>query len=763
MSDAYLNLYELTDPGDFHCTYRLYTVEGLPKTEELGRNLDQLRRKLIYEIYQPVTIISHGGSHALAIPATGPKPELEQQLTPAVVTLVPRGEYDLSLDTVTSSTRGILTDFVEFFIKSPLRANRDLWSTQGRNFFWKRPVNDRDEKRDVDIFEGFSYNIHHIGDRLYLSLDVTNRYVDRYSLNERLAGSDPTSFKWKNYLYHFGHQLYEVQLVKVLDRGIREFKFPDTNGNTHNIYDYTRDRCAQPWPAYIRNLDPSSPTIAYRYPGNRQERFGAAALCKRIFKTDDPEIYTLHTQSIKKPQDRFTAIRKSLDDAFSRARCGLFDINIGREPLRIPTRSFAVPDHLFGNGKILHVQHHVGDSGIQLSQLGRERLHLLRDGEAGPYTKSPFLPQYIVVPQTLPRQVYDDFKQQFIRKIQQFTTYPGNPTTVLYDDRHASSLRKQKQAILDALSKSGIVNGYALMILPGHADADLHNYLKRELWPQFQFQCAMANKIMGFYDRGGNTIRVKNHLASRYQSYLENVALGLLQVNRKWPWVLEASLHYDAYVGIDVKNHTLGVSFVYQNGKQVIVRSERSQQKEKLLSKMMRTLINEHVATDIQNHSLNISSLVLHRDGRTYPEEIRGFKQGIDDLIDQGLVNGNIQAGIAEIPKKTSRGLRLVYQNKSGQFENPTVGSYSVLNEREGLVCNTGNPFHMPGTVIPLHARIVYGNLNIEKVLEDIFALSQLTWSAPMRSQRLPMTIKLIDDLLRSVAGTADDDEARYG
>ena len=48
MSDAYLNLYELTDPGDFHCTYRLYTVEGLPKTEELGRNLDQLRRKLIY-------------------------------------------------------------------------------------------------------------------------------------------------------------------------------------------------------------------------------------------------------------------------------------------------------------------------------------------------------------------------------------------------------------------------------------------------------------------------------------------------------------------------------------------------------------------------------------------------------------------------------------------------------------------------------------------------------------------------------------------
>ena len=47
--------------------------------------------------------------------------------------------------------------------------------------------------------------------------------------------------------------------------------------------------------------------------------------------------------------------------------------------------------------------------------------------------------------------------------------------------------------------------------------------------------------------------------------------------------------------------------------------------------------------------------------------------------------------------------------------------------------------------------------------LEDVFWMSQLCWPVPDRCIRLPIDMKLCDDVLRSVAAPADDDEAIYG
>jgi hypothetical protein len=58
---------------------------------------------------------------------------------------------------------------------------------------------------------------------------------------------------------------------------------------------------------------------------------------------------------------------------------------------------------------------------------------------------------------------------------------------------------------------------------------------------------------------------------------------------------------------------------------------------------------------------------------------------------------------------------------------------------------------------------IVEGNLDIEWVLEDIFALSQPCFTSPDKCTRLPVTIKLADDFLEPIASDADEDGARYG
>jgi hypothetical protein len=41
--------------------------------------------------------------------------------------------------------------------------------------------------------------------------------------------------------------------------------------------------------------------------------------------------------------------------------------------------------------------------------------------------------------------------------------------------------------------------------------------------------------------------------------------------------------------------------------------------------------------------------------------------------------------------------------------------------------------------------------------------MSQLCWPVPNRCMRLPIDLKLCDDLLRATAGNADEEEAIYG
>jgi hypothetical protein len=106
--------------------------------------------------------------------------------------------------------------------------------------------------------------------------------------------------------------------------------------------------------------------------------------------------------------------------------------------------------------------------------------------------------------------------------------------------------------------------------------------------------------------------------------------------------------------------------------------------------------------------------------------------------------------------------LRLVAEEREG-LVNPRICSWEQLNDRDAILCTTGYPFHFDGTVKPLYLRLVWGELELAKVLEDTFAMSQLCWPVPNRCMRLPIDLKLCDDLLRATASDADEEEAIYG
>jgi hypothetical protein len=91
-----------------------------------------------------------------------------------------------------------------------------------------------------------------------------------------------------------------------------------------------------------------------------------------------------------------------------------------------------------------------------------------------------------------------------------------------------------------------------------------------------------------------------------------------------------------------------------------------------------------------------------------YETEWLGFNDAIKRLVDEGLLPRDILVGAVAAPKHRSYGVRLALATSSG-LENPTLGSWEMFSKTEGIVCTTGWPFNIPGTVEPLVVLLARG------------------------------------------------------
>lgn len=518
---------------------------------------------------------------------------------------------------------------------------------------------------------------------------------------------------------------------------------------------------------WIESLDAKSPAIAYRYPGNEKRRSGAAALCKLLVPTEDERTRGVHRWSIIDPARRFEETQRVLETFLQNASLGGVPIRIASQPLRTARRVFSVPVQEFGQGKKLIVGRNSTSGEVGLSELGRKRWECLFDTEGGFAVNGPFDAQYVVVPETLERQIADDFKDRLEKTVRSLIKRSYSLSRVIYANRDKRTLKQQVDSITEAIQEARFGSGRGLLVLPAQANPDLHNLLKRKLCDRFHFQCVDARKLQGFYELrphdGHAVYTVKDAIGSRYVSYLRYTAMGLLLVNRQWPWVLAEGTHYNTYVAVDVLHHTAAFTFVSDGGRQCHLQIVESQQSEKLLRKQVQTVIYDYFNHQWQDTGKSPRAIVLRRDGHAFHSEWLGFQHAIEQLVREGKLAKEVQIGVIEVHKTTAEGMRLVEETHDGVLRNPTVGAWKTLNRQKGVVCTTGFPFHFPGTVNPLFIRIIAGDLDIQKILEDTFDLSQLCWPAPDRCMRLSIDLKLCDDNLRSSAAVADEDEGQFG
>ncbi|MGD0488011.1 MAG: hypothetical protein ABSB94_12545 [Syntrophorhabdales bacterium] len=766
MTEHLLNCFKVVNLTDFGGTYRTYRVNDLrtgwrTDQSELA-NLNRLVTMISFEEHIPVSLIL-AEQPVIAIPSSHELKRLEYQLVPDVLTLRAGEVRSLDLKNREPESLRIAQSFVAFALRTSLWNDRSLWRYSASTYYRKTPERWAHNGAEVSAFSGFGIGTIVLEGELYLVVRLLHKYADPLWLTERCVGDHEMNvLKMRHMLYHWGDALYPVQFLSLTGKSIGEQRFvPDGEDRSVTIFDYTKEKLrTASQAAWIKNLDTNSPAMNYQNPGNRKRKYGAASLCKLLLPTDDAKVQTVHRRSIKQADERLAItqdiVRKYLKTAFLDAA----RIIVSETPLRYEGSAFSVPAQLFGNGKVLEMQ----KDRIPLSKLGSSRLGMLRDRSAGPFASLDFKAQFLIAPLSLPRSIVEDFKRRIEEEIASFVHKSFVMELVVYDNRKATTLKSQVEAII-CKCKEINARGYGILILPPSSRlGDVHNYVKRELWEDIQLQCVNSLRLKDFYQRrnGSECHDVKGDSMGRYMNYLKYTALGHLMVNRKWLWALKDPLPYDVYIGVDVLNNTAAFTFVYNNGRDCFVRVKRSEQKEKLLSKQIRTIIYENLREDVKLLKIQPKSVVLHRDGNSFDSEWKGFEEAVRLLQREGCLSIGATWGIVEIHKSHTFGFR-IFSERDGKIENPATGSWRQLTDKSGLVCTSGYPFLRQGTANPLYVEIAAGKLDIESVLHGVFALSQLCWMNPEGCCGLPIDVKLADESLKPVAGDADEDEILYG
>ena len=151
------------------------------------------------------------------------------------------------------------------------------------------------------------------------------------------------------------------------------------------------------------------------------------------------------------------AMTRSFVDQYLRdLRFGNTVLRIAEVALRIPRRTFKLPDLRFGKQVVLSARASAGAVHASLHEFGKQKLRLLKEPTAGFYDSAPLDRQYLI----LPRSIYDSFGGQFINELSDtlnefFPHEEGyRPEIVVYDDHSKGTFVHQALALRKAIPRN---------------------------------------------------------------------------------------------------------------------------------------------------------------------------------------------------------------------------------------------------------------------------------------------------------------------
>ncbi|HYQ59367.1 MAG TPA: hypothetical protein VEP89_18625, partial [Draconibacterium sp.] len=391
--------------------------------------------------------------------------------------------------------------------------------------------------------------------------------------------------------------------------------------------------------------------------------------------------------------------------------------------------------------------------------------------ENGIIQSRPFQKQYIFYPKSLSMHFAKSFREYLLESLKDLAPQFDSFQLVPFNDTDKNCAYSIYKNISKAIDDDNIEDGGAILILPDHIIErgsvlkNLHDCVKKEYYPKLRFQCVSAAKLQSFLyssvDNNSNIIYNVDYKKQRiFSSYINNLLYKFLILNSKWPYALSKGLNYDIYIGIDAHDYYAGFCFLYKKGEHIVFdyenvpRQTGTYRNEKIGASTIRKVLLRNLDRHIPLHAKNPNGIVILRDGRSFGEEEKALEIVIEQLATKGILDSRtIKKGVIDVSKQSLFPIRTVRTtNGYSKYSNVAAGKYKALNSKEAFLFNTGYPFHIAGSSNPLHILQRYGDTDFKKVLEDIFHQSMLAFSAPDKSSSLPVTLKIVDTLIRSFA-----------
>lgn len=199
--------------------------------------------------------------------------------------------------------------------------------------------------------------------------------------------------------------------------------------------------------------------------------------------------------------------------------------------------------------------------------------------------------------------------------------------------------------------------------------------------------------------------------ARRLRAYVDRNALGMLVENGTRPWCLAEDLTYEVHVGFDVargsRGALMGATMITNRGADIIFDKKEIDLGERIPGRIIEKQIAKFLRRFAESEGRSPTSILLHRDGRFPEEEIAGARAAIHKFC-------------TSRPEKPKISVELV------------------------------------GFDIP-------GDHDLTAALKDVFYLCQLNWTSPEIDNRLPITLRLTDEMLGRLAvdveEAVDEDE----
>lgn len=777
-----LNLFGLPNLHELNFSYKLVKTDlrASPDKEDLfNKHFRRAGERVASLIGGPVATVKRGGAWYIAIPEDRSFGETRVDVGPFVITITELPEvYQISSNQLLQDGNvSIVLNFLDFEIRRQLSDNKGIWKLTNSHFLYRKPLQSNDDS-SIEVYGGFSYRLICWNGKIYLCLNLTTRYIDKFYLTRYVNGKNVDvlirKLFGKRVVYQNGDDWYAAE-IQSFGNPLREHNFMH-NGEETNVFDFINQRTRNHRFQANKLLKDDHLALLYTYPGRSMEpHSGASSLAKLILSTQDKQVSALHRFSIKEPSRRFEGIVHSINTFFQGLKFNGQALSIDKQPVEELIRNFEMPALMYKNGQILKPGHYSKGGNIKLREYGYERKQFLMDN--GILTNSDFDEQWLIVPDYMEKEMVEAFKKNAEFQLKKLAPKFNEFKIVRFKVIEGSSATFQIQEIEKALKEKNALSGFALFIIPDlgrdakRLATTFHDCLKSKFYPELKVQCGSASKIMSYFqpfeaslDRKVREYKVPEEAKPRFRSYLFNLVMEHLIMNRKWPYALAKNLHYDVYVGIDVHGRHAGFTFFFKNGEHQffiplqVPKKARGRRAEKLKADFLYDIIYERLKAYIPRFAINPNGIVLVRDGRSFGEEQKALERVIDQLAADGIVNkATLKHGVIDLYKQSAIPFRLAMMTDShNRLDNPVAGAYKIINNYEGFLFNTGYPFQLRGTAKPQHLRIQSGNLDFVKVLEDIFCQSMLAYSAPDRSNSLPVTIKLIDTFLKPLTATAD-------